>query len=1069
RPAARLAAPALALLAAGAVICSLIPDTAPLLLRRVWLSAEAPFTRTKLVVEPGDADVALGASVTLLARTSGAIPDRAVFEVRGEEGGIRTFDAAPSAEAAGAFPLPIDNVQQSFRYRVLAGDARGAWHTINVLLPPVLADLAVTIEPPAYTGLPVTTATGDVLNVPAGSTLRLAGRAAGPLQDAHVALWNSVGDAAPATSLPLAVDDTAFSGMVPADSLPAAISIRLHADNGLYSQNDTRLRLRLIPDQRPVIALTSAPADGALATPTQNLRLAGQAADDYGVTHLSLRWELLLPEAPEPLVESQDIELPAAPRPPEPLRTHPAHRPTRRARGHPHLVAGGPRPKPLQPRTRRHPQVYAPHRHPRRKGRRHPRAGSRTKLRHRRNQPRPRRPQRGPRTHHREEPAAMNIPRHTRTALAAFLLAASPAAPAVFAQATATPETLADGQQALNRQIADLATAYRILLNELRDLGAAREDIATLEAALATLANLHSDDIPRIVALLQGSDLDAALNAQKQVAGILRDLSIGLQQRQQELALATQARSLALRQAANRRRTDALRLGAAPDGVKAFALAEQDALRSETLALLNQVERLRQDPSAPPSETLQRIATPEFLAGLRSEAARAAERTRALDYRPAIGAQLLVQDRLQMLSALGRAAISTAEAARLALREVESLLAEQQKLRDAANVAGTDPGDLGWSQDKLTARADALRPEVDALSAAAGNAIREAADAMHDSRLQFAQVRSTRVLPAQDLALARLNTAREHLLALATTPPPPRAAEADKLRQLAQEAESLKNQQEALNKRTAATPENDTAAQRANEREQADLARRTAELQRQTRETQSEAADDLGQAASRMAESNAQADTNPAAADAAAESAADHLAEAADQLAQDAAQAAQDQAAAQVAAADQQLQNAEANLDEATNASSSSEASQAAADAAQALQQARAALAQSAQGAPSDAQQRAALSEAWQAVNEAAAQAAAGNIPQAQAATQKAREALAQVQQATSGAEGSPDDQAPPGMLAGQGEDAAETLNADGLTPEQRDAVAAARRSPVPPAYANLIESYYDLLNEPDQ
>lgn len=313
RPAIRLAGPAIALLAAGIACCIYFSDTAPLILRRVWLSTEAPFTRTKLVVEPGDADVALGASVTLRARTSGVIPDEAVFEVRGEEGGTRAFNAAATGDTPGEFPLPIDNVQQSFRYRVLAGDARGDWHRISVLLPPVLADLAVTIEPPAYTGLPVTTATDDVLNVPAGSTLRLAGRATGPLKDAHVALWNSAGDEAPATLLPLSVDDAAFTGGVPADSLPAAISIRLHSDNGLFSQNDTRLRLRLIPDQRPVIVLTSAPADNALATATQSLSLAGQVADDYGVTGLRLCWQLTLPDSAEPLLESQELDLPVAP------------------------------------------------------------------------------------------------------------------------------------------------------------------------------------------------------------------------------------------------------------------------------------------------------------------------------------------------------------------------------------------------------------------------------------------------------------------------------------------------------------------------------------------------------------------------------------------------------------------------------------------------------------------------------------------------------------------------------------------------------------------------------------
>lgn len=652
--------------------------------------------------------------------------------------------------------------------------------------------------------------------------------------------------------------------------------------------------------------------------------------------------------------------------------------------------------------------------------------------------------------------------------LLAALSALAPALPAQDAAPSAAP-TLADRQQNLNTEIDALAAAYKELRGELLSLGAAAEDVAALESALQTLARLHDTDVPAIVAHLRAGRSAEALAAQKQVSASLRDLSIVLQQRQQELSIARRARDLVLRQAANRRRTDAVRQGAALEGARAFAIAEQESLQTEIRALADQVMRLRQDPSRKNFETLDRAAPEPTLATLRHESGLAAERTRALDFNPALASQLLLQDGLQRISTLGRPATSTAEAVQAAIKEIDDLIADQTATRDRASVAGADVAQLGWDQDKLTARADTLRPDVDALSAPAGNALREAADAMHAGRLKFAAVRDTRVLPEQALAIQRLQAARALLEPLASTPPtPPKPPEAEKLNELARKAQALAEAQKKLNEKSANTPEENAAAQAALAREQADLARQAAQLQNEARAQSPDAASDLGQAASLMAESNAQADTNPTSSDAAAQAAANRLDAAAQQLRADATQAAQQQAGSQIANAEAALQNAAQQLESAAQSPGSPQSSAAAQQAAQSLQEARANLSAASQGAPQDAESRKALSDAWQAMQNAQQQANQGQLAAAQQSAARAAEALQKVApqgQKSQGGEGGMDN----GHVENQGDKASEKIGVAGLTQADREAISAARRQPVPAAYSGMVETYYDALNETDR
>lgn len=311
RPVVRWWLPVLGASVLAGVALALRPDAAPLVLRRVWLSTEAPFSRTRLEVSPGDTLVALGSPFAVTARAAGEIPAEAVVEIRSDSGEPRSITLASAPETPGLFTLAIDNVQLRFRYRVLAGDARSPWHDVTVSPPPVMSAVSIVIEPPAYTGLPSVTADGDTLQVPAGSTLRLSGRAASDLAAASIDLWDNPSDSEPAATLPLTASGSDFSGVIPPDQLAGAFSIRLAGRDGFSSQNDTRFRLDLQADRPPVIELASAPDEGALATATQSLRLRGRVADDYGVAGLVLRWKIER-EGADPAEGESPVELSAS-------------------------------------------------------------------------------------------------------------------------------------------------------------------------------------------------------------------------------------------------------------------------------------------------------------------------------------------------------------------------------------------------------------------------------------------------------------------------------------------------------------------------------------------------------------------------------------------------------------------------------------------------------------------------------------------------------------------------------------------------------------------------------------
>lgn len=660
-------------------------------------------------------------------------------------------------------------------------------------------------------------------------------------------------------------------------------------------------------------------------------------------------------------------------------------------------------------------------------------------------------------------------------------------------------------QRDVDARVNELTKAYQALLVQMRALGTAREDLVLVENSLKELASIRRQDMARILTQLEtaaatpgdSAPLAGALTDQKVVAARLRSLVARLQLRQQELALAQRAKELAARQAANHPRTADLKPDTpASNSDRVLADAEQQGIREEALSLAEQIQRLRADPQMTPSPTLERLSQPANLEGLRSAANAAATQLKSGDFPGAYAQQALLFDRLTRLSELGRRTPEPAEAAKAAADAVKNLLQEHKALaaETAKPDAKADPKADAARQAELAAKAEALRPQIDGVLAAAGSEVRQAAETMRPDGEKPAtaaqQAEATKHLEnASDL----LDKQAEKLAAAEAAKPPEtpasQTAEADQLARFAREALLLQKTQEQLNASVSAAPRPPVATV---DRDQTDLVRRTAALQQQVLEAGHIAASSLGQAAVRMSEALSTANPAPTAqlATASRQTAVERLAEAVALLTAAAKeqQAASSLANAQAAAdaASDSLAKAGENLDKAAKGDpdAAKKAQQDLAQAQQALQQAGQAGAQ----LPPSTQQ--AMSQSWQATQQARQQAQQGNNQAAQQSAQAAKAALQQAQAqlaqqqsqnqpgshdqlVASNQSNSPDTPAGLGQvdnnlntpLAGHGADAGTAVAAT-LSRAEREALAAARHQPVARAYTAQVEAYLDNLAE---
>ncbi|HSG70990.1 MAG TPA: hypothetical protein VLA12_11280, partial [Planctomycetaceae bacterium] len=194
-------------------------------------------------------------------------------------------EALPNGEGlAGRIRLEM---QEPFAFRVTGGDDQTPWYEINVVPPPVLKKLVLTVQPPEYTQQPAfeTPVGASFVQAVTGSVLTITGEADVPLSEAYLAEQDSE-----PTSLGLSAGGVKFEGEYQIDRLgPTYLRLNLTDEKAITNRSAVRLEIVGQADLAPTVRFIS-PATDQLLTPEAVISVSVEAKDDFGLVDLELRY-----------------------------------------------------------------------------------------------------------------------------------------------------------------------------------------------------------------------------------------------------------------------------------------------------------------------------------------------------------------------------------------------------------------------------------------------------------------------------------------------------------------------------------------------------------------------------------------------------------------------------------------------------------------------------------------------------------------------------------------------------------------------------------------------------------
>jgi len=252
--------------------------------------------RVTLHVLDGDRIVVRGSDVKIEAELQGLSAEnvaaaKVLLHTSSVDGQSRDYPLNWQADA-GRFAVTLPGVDQPISYHIASRWAASPQYHLTVAERPTITTWTTEIEPPPYTGLPVTTLAVAVaeLRVPEGSRVRFRWEFAAPVQNGVID-WPKLdrnAAAGPETELNFSADRrSATSEHYALANGP--FQVRLTSLLGLESDDPPR-RLTLIPDQPPTITVATETIPRSVR-PDDVLNIASSATDDYGLAAWEFHWE----------------------------------------------------------------------------------------------------------------------------------------------------------------------------------------------------------------------------------------------------------------------------------------------------------------------------------------------------------------------------------------------------------------------------------------------------------------------------------------------------------------------------------------------------------------------------------------------------------------------------------------------------------------------------------------------------------------------------------------------------------------------------------------------------------
>jgi len=279
-------------------------------------------TRTRVLETTGDLRIRQGDDVIIEAVAAGLVPQQGRLHIRPEGGQwqqlpLTRADGEPTAAGAsnGAsirFARSFDRLLRGFEFYVEIGDDMGERHRVQVVAPPRMQDVAVTVTPPDYTGEETWVAEQlNLVDVPEGSRVHWRLTFDGPMQSVHM-LREARGEeeATERIEMRLSEGGTVAEAELGLDESVSYGFEYVESSYGYSFAPEVRNFVQVVVDSPPRPLLLE-PMTDERATVKRQLRLRYRLADDYGVGGAKL---VLRREQTERDAEVHEVPLDVPPR-----------------------------------------------------------------------------------------------------------------------------------------------------------------------------------------------------------------------------------------------------------------------------------------------------------------------------------------------------------------------------------------------------------------------------------------------------------------------------------------------------------------------------------------------------------------------------------------------------------------------------------------------------------------------------------------------------------------------------------------------------------------------------------
>jgi len=246
-----------------------------------------PYSPLHFSLGPAPAEVLYGGELLVTADISGAKLDAPVRCIARDPSTGRTEESPAFQENPARFARKLEKVTAPVEIAFTVGRARSAWMPVIVRTQPKIQDVILTVEPPAYSGMPrreFAVGTQELAAL-AGSRITACVASNRPLTAGTLSIFQP-GANQGAQDVEGERDDTHRVKFVWTTKSAARLSLSVRDVAGTQSE-PVQVEQKLLPDERPEVALRQ-PAGDILATPESELPLEASASDDIGLSRVAL-------------------------------------------------------------------------------------------------------------------------------------------------------------------------------------------------------------------------------------------------------------------------------------------------------------------------------------------------------------------------------------------------------------------------------------------------------------------------------------------------------------------------------------------------------------------------------------------------------------------------------------------------------------------------------------------------------------------------------------------------------------------------------------------------------------